>query len=622
MGRLRQKGKAGAAKAYITRSQATKKLQCSLADFRRLCILKGIFPREPNNKKKANKGSSAPTSFYYAKDIAYLAHEPVLKKLREHKAFAKKLSRALGRGEWSSAKSLEENKPAYKLDHIIKERYPTFIDALRDIDDALCMIFLFASLPSNPRVPPSLIENCSRLAAEWQLYIMRSHSLRKAFLSIKGVYYQAEVMDQVITWLVPYQFTQNVPSDVDVRVMLTFLELYQTLLGFVFFKLYTDAGLVYPPPLDLKKDEAAAGVGAFVLQDASASTNQIPARNKKVVEIEGRQVTGKDVYQTIKNLTSTSSETNGTADGSTIPESSTTEIEEDFVLQPSKSDPQPAAPLATLKSLESLPQTLNTSLFSPYTFFLSRETSRPIFEFLVRSFGGRLGWSPTSGGGSPYDELDESITHVIIDRPVVDIPNESPEGRERRSRRKYVQPQWIVDCINAGKILLEDHYAPGKTLPPHLSPFGEYEGAYDPTAPLGEQDGMSVDEDENSADEDEDVVMDGPDSANAVALKVVAAAAAEDSADLRAAELAAEAAGVDPAVFEKEVKKSRKKIKSDTTEEAEKDMNKMMMSNRQKKLYEKMKYSQNKRAQERSSLEAKRSQIQKQARKKARAAQD
>ena len=116
------KGKAGAAKAYVTRTSAVKRLQISLADFRRLCILKGIFPREPRNKKKANKGSSVPTTFYYAKDIAYLAHEPVLKKLREHKAFAKKLSRALGRGEWSSAKSLEENKPVYRLDHIIKER--------------------------------------------------------------------------------------------------------------------------------------------------------------------------------------------------------------------------------------------------------------------------------------------------------------------------------------------------------------------------------------------------------------------------------------------------------------------------------------------------------------------
>jgi pescadillo protein len=72
------------------------------------------------------------------------------------------------------------------------------------------MIFLFASLPSKDRVSASLVENCSRLAAEWQLYVMRTHSLRKVFLSIKGVYYQAEVMDQTVTWLVPYQFTQNV----------------------------------------------------------------------------------------------------------------------------------------------------------------------------------------------------------------------------------------------------------------------------------------------------------------------------------------------------------------------------------------------------------------------------
>lgn len=42
MARLKQKGKAGAARAYVTRSAAVKKLQISLADFRRLCILKGV----------------------------------------------------------------------------------------------------------------------------------------------------------------------------------------------------------------------------------------------------------------------------------------------------------------------------------------------------------------------------------------------------------------------------------------------------------------------------------------------------------------------------------------------------------------------------------------------------
>ncbi|KAJ7102230.1 Pescadillo N-terminus-domain-containing protein [Mycena belliarum] len=619
MGRLRQKGKAGAAKAYVTRTSAIKKLQCSLADFRRLCILKGIFPREPRSRKRANKGSSAPTSFYYAKDIAYLAHEPVLKKLREHKAFAKKLSRALGRGEWSDAKNLEDNKPVYRLDHIIKERYPTFIDAVRDIDDALCMVFLFASLPSNARLPPSLIENCSRLAAEWQLYVMHTRSLRKSFLSIKGIYYQAEVMDQTVTWLVPYQFTQNIPSDVDVRVMLTFLELYQTLLGFVFFKLYTDSGLVYPPPLDIKKDEGGAGVGAFSLQSTSQTASSAPPK-AKAVQIEGRTVSGKDVRQAIKSMAGV--EADGGEAAVQTADSNSMEVDEEFVPHPSTSDPQSTMTLTTLKALAALPQSLTTSLFSPYTFYLSRETPRSIFEFIVRSFGGRIGWPASSGSGSPFDESDDSITHVIIDRPVLEGTSETTEERERRSRRKYVQPQWVVDCINAGKILLEEPYTQGSTLPPHLSPFGEYEGAYDPTAGLT---GQAVEESES---EDEDVVL--PDAeededqevqlAEKKALR--AAAAANDAASLRAAELAAEVAGVDFGTFEKEVRKSRKKSKAapkDETEAAEQDMNKMMMSNKQKKLYEKMKYSQNKKASERATLEEKKQQLQKQKKREAKA---
>nr|7NAD_n Chain n, Pescadillo homolog [Saccharomyces cerevisiae BY4741]7R72_n Chain n, Pescadillo homolog [Saccharomyces cerevisiae BY4741] len=69
--RIKKKNTRGNARNFITRSQAVRKLQVSLADFRRLCIFKGIYPREPRNKKKANKGSTAPTTFYYAKDIQY-----------------------------------------------------------------------------------------------------------------------------------------------------------------------------------------------------------------------------------------------------------------------------------------------------------------------------------------------------------------------------------------------------------------------------------------------------------------------------------------------------------------------------------------------------------------------
>ena len=56
-------------------------------------------------------------------------------------------------------------------------------------------------------------------------------------------------MNTLITWLVPHKFTLITPSDVDYRVMLTFLQFYETLLKFVNFKLYHDQGWYYPPTL-------------------------------------------------------------------------------------------------------------------------------------------------------------------------------------------------------------------------------------------------------------------------------------------------------------------------------------------------------------------------------------
>ncbi|KAJ1311760.1 hypothetical protein OPQ81_010230 [Rhizoctonia solani] len=619
MAKLKQKGKSGAAKAYITRSSAIKKLQCSLADFRRLCILKGIFPREPRHRKRANKGSSAPTTFYYAKDIAYLAHEPILRKLREHKAFAKKLARALGRGEWSSAKSLEENRPVYTLDHIVKERYPTFIDALRDIDDALCLIHLFAALPTSPQIPTSLITNCTRLSAEWQLYVMRTHALRKVFLSIKGVYFQAEVMGQTLTWLVPYQFTQPIPPDVDARVMLTFVELYQTLLGFVFFKLYSDISLVYPPPINLDKDEAGAGVGAFTLEDIISEQSTTPAApTVKKVEVDGKRVTNKDVKRAIMDINATPLPPQPTTpamknDTDTTP----TDVDilpDDFIVQPSKSAEGQGAPLLTMRDISVLPSATSPLLFSSLTIFLSRETPRPLLEFVIRAFGGRVGWPATLGAGSPFDENDPSITHVIVDRPL--NGDTAPIGR-----RKYVQPQWVIDSINAGRLLVEDTYAQGKILPPHLSPFGEGSSTYVPDSngaePTEEELAVASEESEDEAEDEEmeDAESVVPEDTVTRPALAAAAAAPEDPALRRAAEIEAERAGAEYATFEadlkKAIKKQTKKATETVTEDNELEMNKMLMSNKQRKLYERMKYGERKRELEKSKLEQKRDALRK-----------
>lgn len=89
---------------------------------------------------------------------------------------------------------------------------------------------------------------------------MASRAVRKSFLSIKGIYYQAEVKGQLITWLVPYQFTQHLPFDVDYSIMSTFLEFYHTLMRFVNYKLYAELSMPYPPNLAIPVDRLLSTV--------------------------------------------------------------------------------------------------------------------------------------------------------------------------------------------------------------------------------------------------------------------------------------------------------------------------------------------------------------------------
>ncbi|TQS32870.1 hypothetical protein Golomagni_06801, partial [Golovinomyces magnicellulatus] len=466
MAKVKRRGDSGAAKNYVTRNQAIRKLQVNLPDFRKLCIWKGIYPREPRSKKKVSKSSTASTTFYYAKDIQYLLHEPLVQKFRDQKALEKKISKALGRGDVKDAARLENNavrpekngKPGYTLDHVIRERYPTFVDAVRDLDDCLSMLFLFANLPSTSTVPAKMIARCEKLCMEFQHYIIVSRSLTKSFLSIKGIYYQANIQGEEVLWLVPYKFTQRVVGDVDYRIMGTFIEFYMTLLSFVNFRLYTSLGLKYPPKFDQLKDANAAELGAFTLE-GKALVGADEEEQKKIEDITHRPdpKVQAAVNKVVKGLESSKSK-NGEEDA-------TNDTEADEENSEAIDKFEPAAPGGDVLPQPSANGTEAGDIFSKYTFYLSRETPRQPLEFLLKAFGcKRVGWDSVLGDGAfTTDETDPSITHQIVDRPVIQASNEEENGEDNQTSQKlavnrrvpgrtYVQPQWVWDSINEAEL--------------------------------------------------------------------------------------------------------------------------------------------------------------------------
>ena len=560
MARIIKKGTEGALKEFITRRRAVAKLQVSLADFRRLCIFKGIYPREPRNKRKANRGNSKPTTFYYTKDIKYLMHEPVLAKFREHKTFCKKLARALNRNELGDADRLEHQRPRYTLNHIVRERYPTFVDALRDLDDPLNMLFLFANMPATGAVGHRVTREAEKLTNHWLAYVARERLIKKVFVSIKGVYYLATIKGQEVRWLVPFKFPTKVPAEVDLRIMITFMELYSTLLHFVLFKLYSDASLVYPPPVDTDKLKSVGGLSAYVMtskehHDAAVRAQAARAASERVPDC--RALSSDEIHKA-----KAGDARQEPADGAGAAEEQDVESAQldhfapanrtpgDVLNQPS----QHASPTATL--------------FANFTFFVNREVPMDILELCILSAGGKVVSEIELDEmrfklPDAYLKLDLStITHLIIDRP--QVPN-------KVAGRTYVQPQWVFDSINKAELLPVGEYAPGETLPPHLSPWGD-RGTYEVAADA---------KDDSSSDEEDGEEEDGEEEENDSEDEEEKADVAQQLKEQK--ELEMEAAGVK---FSEVKETAQVKKKKRASMDDERELRKIMMTGKQKQLYD------------------------------------
>ena len=356
------------------------------------------------------------------------------------------------------------------------------------------------------------------------LYCTVTKSFKKTFISIKGIYYQAEIMGQTITWVVPYQFTQKMPFDIDYNVMDTFLDYYKALIRFVNFKLYNDVSLDYPP----ERMDVDSKDGSRINQDKVKILQDIACEK---------------LYNTREKQ----------------------EISEEFMQTPEYGQiMQKEHAMSNLRNM-----------FKDKVFFLNREVPMYSLEFIIPAFSGRYGYE---GEGSPYKIDDKEVTHHIMDRKV-------DESRMLGSKnRDYVVPQWVYDCVNFQIEIPVTQYKPGTPPPPHLSPFVDNQAeGYLPKRQeeINELKGVTEEVFEPEVDEESDVDM--QDAAGqeqgSKAQKYDEDSSSDDEEDSQAKTKKAEKA-----------RKAKSKLK-ESLETERKELGKLLMTKKQRRLYTRINYS-------------------------------
>jgi len=221
----------------------------------------------------------------------------------------------------------------------------------------------------------------------------------------------AQIMGNEIVWLTPFNFPQKLTFEVDYSVMLSFIELYSNLLKFINYKLYKDVGLDYPPSVE-NVYKPFFGYG-------SKEIYKIQQQIQERMNFDKEKLTNQ--------INCESKEMNKII-----------EVEEE--------------------------DNKRKSLFKNLVFYISREVPNELVALVITSCGGLYG---DENENSAFKYNDKAITHYIVDR--------KPEFIEFVKNKEFIQPQWVFDCVNSCKLLPISEYEPGKSLPPHISPFFEYD---------------------------------------------------------------------------------------------------------------------------------------------------
>ena len=123
----------------------------TLTDFRVLCVLNGVYPKVPPSFKRLHDGGTKRKVYYDTRDIAFLSHDKLIDELREKRILKNKKANARASKQTERFLNLARAESQIDATHVIRNKYPTFEDAINDLDDCLstCASFIFLSKTRN-----------------------------------------------------------------------------------------------------------------------------------------------------------------------------------------------------------------------------------------------------------------------------------------------------------------------------------------------------------------------------------------------------------------------------------------------------------------------------------------
>ena len=431
--------------------------------------------------------------------------------------------------------------------------------------------------------------------------------------------------------------------------MSTFVDFYISLLGFIHYKLFSDLNFSYPPQLDAMKDNLDAGISAFVVkkldqdgilpivsettrlisQDVKARLSSLSAKFNDIIKhdssaaqiISDATPLAQFPLDRFEEVPEEPSENTPTDEKLADTENQEAEIATDSVLPTNES----VNMFDKIKNDDENRLKYGT-LFSGLVFFLHREVPRESLDFIIRAFGGQIGWEecapekvditgeiePIVLKSSPFTENDPRITHHVVDRPL------GSTSRHYLSRHS-IQPQWIYDCVNQLALLPVSLYAPGVVLPAHLSPFTssrrfKAEEELLPTryADINEEE---EEEEEENKENDKDVKR-AKSSRSRASKKTKSTLNVGEKHFLD--EVAAERDGIQYNTFvsSNSGKRQRTEVKgkntigeNDATEAEQKKLAMIMMPKKDRRLYQRIQYTERKKKVEENKLQRRRDKL-------------